>query len=390
MKLLFLTSRFPYPLEKGDKLRAFHLIKSLSKHNEIYLFAVNQKAPEADWLEKLKPYCKAIATGIVTKKDSISSMLNALPDQEMPFQVAYFFRNKVMKELENFCKEHQPEAVFCHLIRMSEYARRINIQPAVIDYMDAFSKGMERMAEHSNLLFKIPVTQEGSRLRRYEKKSFQWFNQHIIISAQDRDHMPIDQRKDIEVIPNGVDFNDYAARQLPKKTDLLFIGNMAYPPNISSAIYLAKKILPALHRLRPETNLLLAGANPVPSVKQLASDKITVSGWIENVQDTFAESKVMVAPMLISIGLQNKILQAMAMKTPCVISRLANNAIGAPENECVLVADHPEEYAEKIIFLLNNPQSATQMAEQAFHFVKQNFDWDKQAQSIQQLLIRKS
>ena len=90
MKLLFLTSRFPYPLEKGDKLRAFHLIKTLSKHADIYLFAINNHEPHADWVNELKPYCKEIKTVVVNRKDSLLSMFRILNKRSMPFQVAFF------------------------------------------------------------------------------------------------------------------------------------------------------------------------------------------------------------------------------------------------------------------------------------------------------------
>ena len=98
MKLLFLTSRFPYPLEKGDKLRAFHLIKTLSAQAEIYLFAINNHEPEEEWLNELRPYCKEIETAVINKKESLISMSKILTKTGIPFQVAYFWNEDVMDQ----------------------------------------------------------------------------------------------------------------------------------------------------------------------------------------------------------------------------------------------------------------------------------------------------
>lgn len=384
MKLLFLTSRFPYPVEKGDKLRAFYFIKHLSRYHDIYLFAINDQLPGEASLNKLQPYCKAIHVETITTLQSVIQMLLATTG-DIPFQVAYFSSERAKKKLKIFVNKYEPEKVFCHLIRMAEYADVVTGSSGTIDYMDAFSKGVERLKEHSVWWKSVPLMMEEKRLKKYESKVFDRFRNHIIISKQDREFINHPQRKAISVIPNGVEFEYYSPRQSEKKYDLLFIGNMAYPPNIEAAMYAAKKILPLVHKQNPNITFLIAGATPVAQVRKLQTDKIKVSGWVDDVPGVFSSSRIMIAPMLISIGLQNKILQAMAMKIPCVISRLANNAIGAPEN-CVLVANHPQEYASQILDLLNDPSKANRMAENAYDFVKLNFDWEKNIAGIKQLI----
>jgi sugar transferase (PEP-CTERM/EpsH1 system associated) len=385
LKILFLTSRFPFPLEKGDKLRAFHFIKSLSRHADIYLFAVNEKKPDEKMMAELSKYCKAIDTGVITKTTSIRSMSKAAFNKRMPFQVAYFYHDSIMKQLNAFVDKHQPDAVFCHLIRMSEYARQLPIHPAMLDYMDTFSLGMDRMLEKSAMLMKLPVKSEASRLKHYEHDIFKHFDQHIIISAQDRDHIPHPENKKIGVVANGVDLEFYKEEKSEKKYDLLFIGNMSYPPNISSAVFAAKEILPELHRLHPHANLLIAGAEPTTKVKQLAGKNIIVSGWVDDVRITFAESRIMIAPMLISIGLQNKILQAMAMRTPCVITSTACNALGATPEEEVLIADDPRTFATQIDRLLNDEVLREKISENAYRYVHAHFDWDRNTDAVLQL-----
>ncbi len=384
MKLLFLTSRFPYPIEKGDKLRAFYFIKYLSRYHDIYLFAINDKEPDAKSIDQLKPFCKAIHIEKINVFQSAFQMINALPGT-IPLQVAYFTNERAKKKLRDFINQHQPEKVFCHLIRMAEYSNEIQSADSLLDYMDAFSKGMERLAKRAAWWKKLFIRIEEKRLKDYESKVFDRFRSHLIISKQDAEFIDHPKKNSITIVPNGVDFNYYAPQKAEKKYDLLFMGNMAYPPNIEAVIFTVNKILPLVKRTFPKIKLMIAGATPTRQVLNLESENVIISGWLEDVRPVFSSSKIMIAPMLISIGLQNKILQAMAMKIPCIISRLANNAIGAPL-DCVCVAEHPEEYAMHITDLLNHLEKATQIAENAFEFVKQNFDWEKNLEKVNRLI----
>ena len=168
------------------------------------------------------------------------------------------------------------------------------------------------------------VNTEHRRLLQYEENIFDCFENKTIISQQDLEHIPHKNNKEIHVIPNGVDFDYFLPQQREKKYDLLFAGNMNYPPNVESVIFIAGKILPVLRKQLPGVKLVIAGANPAKEILQLQSENITVTGWVDDIREYFYQSKIMLAPMLISIGLQNKILQAMAMKTPCIISTMAN------------------------------------------------------------------
>lgn len=385
MKILFLVSRFPFPLEKGDKLRAYHQIRSLSQNHEVLLFAVNDQLVTEEHLQELRPYCSEIFVHRINKINVAWNLTRTFFGSK-PFQVGYFFTPKIQRALDEVVATHKPDAAFCQLIRMAEYVKGHAQIRLTLDYMDVFSKAMERRGEVSSAFMKLPVNMEFKRLLNYEKAAFSQFHQTTIITEQDRDLIPHPDRAKIHVVPNGVDHDFFHPMDKPKKHDLLFMGNMAYPPNVESSSYLVNKILPLVRKKRPGTTVLLAGATPSPEVKALAGDGVEVTGWLDDVRDAFAESRVMLAPMLISVGLQNKILQAMAMKIPVVSSRLANNAIRATENEAVRVAETPQEYADHILDLLENPEKAEKMAEVAFQFVNEKFDWEKVNQRLAEII----
>lgn len=150
---------------------------------------------------------------------------------------------------------------------------------------------------------------------------------------------------------------------------------MSYPPNVKAAKYLATEIIPILIKSHPDIKLLIAGASPTSSVKNLASPNIEVSGWMDNITDAYNNSKIFVAPMEIGTGMQNKILEAMAMKVPCITSELAAVAIGATHKKNILIGKTPEEYANFILELLVDSHLSSSLANSAHSFVQEKYSW---------------
>ncbi len=300
----------------------------------------------------------------------------------IPFQTAYFTSDKGKHQLKNFIQQYQPEAVFCHLLRMGDYFQDVKIENSLLDYMDTFSIGMKRYAESCGWLMRIPAQMEYKRLLKYENKLFNQFKNKIIISKQDQSYIPHSDNLSIQIIPNGVDSDFYRGTATNKKYDLLFIGNLSYAPNIYAIKYAAEMIMPLL----PNNNLAVVGATPTDEIKNLQSNQIDILGWVDDSRSAFNEAKIMIAPMFISIGLQNKILQAMAMEIPCVITSMANNALEAtPESE-VLIADSPEEFKNQINRLLTDENLYHSIKSNARNFILKNFNWTENIEKINMLL----
>ncbi len=388
MKLFVILSRVPYPLEKGDKLRAFNQIKELSKKHQIVLFALNDTKLDEKAMIELKKYCVAISIVKFSKFTIFFNLVRAFFNGK-PLQVGYFYFNKAQKKVDELIAIHKPDHIYCQLIRTSEYIKKYAPIPKTLDYMDVFSKGMERRKSTEPFYMKPFLAMEYRRLKKYESKMFVYFNNKTIISEQDKSFIDHPQKNDIVVVPNGVDVSYFKPIVHKKEFDLLFNGNMNYPPNIESVEYLVEKVMPYVWHKFPNTRLLISGASPNQAVLDLASDRIVVSGWVDDIRLNFAKSKILVAPMQISIGLQNKLLEAMAMQLPCITSSLANNALGAKPGEQILVADTPEQYARHIIDLLQNESKAKQIAMNGYQFVVDSFNWQSTTAILEKLITRK-
>lgn len=389
MKILVILSRVPYPLEKGDKLRAFNQIKELSKKHQIILCALNDTTLDENAMNEMKKYCRAISIVPFSKLTILKNLFRAV-FTGLPLQVGYFYFSKAQKKVDELIQKHQPDHIYCQLIRTSEYARKYKDIPKTLDYMDVFSKGIERRKASGPFYMRPLLYLEYKRLLKYEREIFGYFNNKTIISGQDRSLIPHPENQKIKIIPNGVDTDYFKPVKRTKEFELLFNGNMNYPPNVESAEYLVEKIMPYVWNKMPGARLLISGASPNTKVKELESDKVIVSGWVDDVRENYAKSKILVAPMQISIGLQNKLLEAMAMQIPCITSSLANNALGAKHNDQIMVADKPEQYALQILELLQNEAKANMIAMNGYKFAVNNFNWKSTTAQLEQLFFQKN
>ena len=376
MKIFVLLPRIPWPLEKGDKLRAFNQIKQLAKNNDVVLCALNdKKSNKKEAFKALQPYCISVTFIDINK---ISILLNIAKAffKGLPLQCGYFYNRKAHKKIQSLIKKHKPDMLFGQLLRVAEYIR-YEKTPKSIDYQDVFSMGMKRRKEIAPFYMKPFFNMEYKRLKRYEHDIFNDFDIKTIISEQDRNFIDHHKNNEILIVPNGVDHEYYTPRECEKKYDIVFTGNMAYAPNVNAVEYLANDILPLVWKELPETKLYVAGATPDPRVKKTASDKIIISGWIDDMRNAYAQSKIFIAPMRIGTGLQNKLLEAMSMKLPCITTSLANNPLGAEVGKEILVGNNEQELANHIISLLTDKEKANTMAQNGYDFVRRVYDWSE-------------
>jgi len=374
MKLLVLLPRVPYPLEKGDKLRAYNQIKCLSKNNEIILCALTDRPVHPEAMKNLMPYCKVIYVLKLSKTGILFNLFKAFL-KGIPFQTGYFYNTKIHKKLDQIIEKEKPDHIYCQLLRVAEYMIDQSI-PKTLDYQDVFSKGIERRIHKSPFYLKPLLKLEYKRLLRYENRVFNHFDNKTIISKPDRDFIPHLMRERIHVIPNGVDFSFFKPMIREKDVQLVFTGNMGYPPNVNAAEFLVREILPLVHQKKPGVKVLLAGASPDNRVLALKSDKVEVTGWVDDIRECYARAEIFIAPMQIGTGLQNKLLEAMAMNLPCITSPLANEALHAKNGVEILVGNDPAEYALYILHLLEDKNFSDSIAKEGNKFVRSNYDWE--------------
>ena len=384
MKLFFLLPRVPYPTEKGDKLRAFHQIAHLAKKHEIIICALNEGVLHEDAIPVLSKYATAVHIIPISKSTIFSNIIRALFTGK-PLQVGYYYNKSTEKIIHGLIDKYKPDHIFCQLIRMAEYVKDLPL-PKTLDYQDVFSKGVERRLASSSIFLRPFLKLEYQRMLDSERMAFDRFDNKIIISNPDRELIPHPDREKIVVVANGVDTTFFHPLERDKEYDLVFTGNMSYPPNIHSCEFLVNKILPLVLEKKPGLKVLVAGANPTMRVKVLRSPQVEISGWVPDMREAYAQAKIFIAPMQLGTGLQNKLLEAMAMKIPCITSPLANQALNALPGEEILIGDTPRDYADHIIMLLENPLLANSIAEKGYQFILKKYSWEAETAKIEALI----
>jgi sugar transferase (PEP-CTERM/EpsH1 system associated) len=373
MKLVVLTSRIPYPLEKGDKLRIFHQIKHLSKTHEICLICLNESSDDID-TSVLKELVTELHI-VPLAKWKIPFRLFFAIFHNLPFQVEYFLERKNKKKIEAIIQDFNPNHIYCQLIRTSEYVKDLFQFDKTLDYMDAFSAAAMRRAKTEKGFRKLFWKIENERVKKYERSIYDYFNQHSIITEQDRNLLAIPSNKKISIVPNGVDTGHFENSHISKKYDIVFAGNMNYPPNIAAAIFLVEEILPKLKSQFPNVTLLIAGANPSTEVQNLASDNVTVSGWMNDIREAYCESRVFVAPMFIGAGMQNKILEAMSSELPVITTTLAAEAFKEKNHSNIIEANSNFEFAKAIQYYLLNEGAQVSDGKKNRIYVEEKYSW---------------
>lgn len=377
--LFVILPRIPYPLEKGDKLRAYYLIRGLKEHYHITLFALYREKYDSEVVRQIASIADRYSFFHISLFSVAWNAILALFTGK-PFQVAYFSNSRMKRAIRNAAHESKPDAVLCQLVRTAEFAKGLDTKK-ILDYQDTLSLGMKRRAEKSPRVTSWFYQSEGRRLYRYEKKVSDWFDHTLIITEQDRDALPVHNDR-VHVIPNGVDTLRYQSGDCKKKNQLLFVGNMSYAPNVDAMEYFTNNVLPGVLMPFPATELVIAGAKPHSRIKMLASDNVIVTGWVDDLREYYCRARIFVAPMQIGTGLQNKLLEAMSMGLACITTTLANNAIGATHGKEIWVANSPEEWVAAVAFLLSNRELRDEIAANGKKFVAENYSWNSQIEKL--------
>lgn len=381
MKVAVVLTRIPFPLMKGDKLRAYYQIKELAKQHEVYLFCLNYKDEEEKAKEELLKYCKTIH---IEKLNLFSSLLRVCFSvfSFLPFQTAYYNSPKAKKHFKSFVEKNNIELCYFQFVRLAPFAKKIK-RKKILDFQDTLSMNMKRRADNSGLLQRVLFSIEAKRLARYESKMFEVFDDLTIITDADRKLLKSPRKEEVHIIPNGVAESYFTYPQPKEKPyDILFSGAMSYAPNIDAAEYLIKEIMPLVWEKKPNVKIAIAGGGAPISLQKEANERIIMPGWVDDMKEYYSQTKIFIAPMRIGTGLQNKLLEAMAMNVACITSPLANQALKAKDKEEILIADNAKAYADCIIDLLDNEQLSSKIANAGKDYVFNEYSWENSCEKL--------
>lgn len=374
MDILIVAPRFPWPLEKGDKLRLFHFIRVLSERHNVHLFAICHQQPAPSHLATLNTFCKSITCHHIPEWRIPFNLLYGLFAGH-PLSVAYFTERQGLRKLRSLFQQIKPDVVLGQLARTALYSRSLP-GPRIIDIMDAFSRIAKQQSKHAPWWQRAFFKFEANRLKRFEHNIIHISEYQLFISQRDRDHIDPGHQWPAIVIPNGIDLEYFKKKPSAKaKADIVFIGNLGYFPNVQAARILIDQVMPEVWKTRPATRLLLAGARPDASLCRRLDNRITLMPNPEDIREAYSQGNIFVAALFQGAGLQNKILEAMAMELPVVTTPLVAAGMHPEAMESLIICEDLPAIVHAIDFLLDQPEECMQRAKRGREYVLKNHEW---------------
>lgn len=374
-KLLIITPRFPYPVIGGDRLRIYMLCKHLSKNYSLTLVSLCESKDEMH-IDVPNDVFQNVHRIYLSKHKSILNCLVALPTKT-PLQVAYYKSKKLKQLIDKLANNH--DLVLCHLIRTAQYALDLNTTK-VLEMTDAISLNYMRVQQTKSksglkgFIYKI----EQSRLNVYEKQSAEQFDLNVLVSDIDRDFLfnPTDSAYDKTLVcSNGVDLENFPYQFETSSKTVIFIGNLYSIQNYDAAYWFAENVLPKL-RAHGDFNFKIIGKIRSQQATQLSRfDGTIVTGSVESVVEHALGAIAGVCPVRLAAGIQNKILEYMALGVPAISSSIGYEGLEAQKDKDILLADSEQEYVNHILRLDKDNTYAKHLAENAREYVQAHHSW---------------
>ena len=382
--LLYLVHRLPYPPNKGDKVRSFHLLKHLAAKHRIFLGTFIDDPQDEAYVEKLPEFCAGMHIARLSPKAAKIKSLTGLLGNEA-LTLPYYRDAGLRGWVDKTIREEHIDAAVIFSSAMAQYVEGHTQLPVLVDFVDVDSAKWTQYAPNHRWPMSWIYRREGERLLAFERKVSASTMHSFFVTENEVElflrHAP-ECRDKTSPMCNGVDADffspahdlasPYAADEIP----LVFTGAMDYWPNIDAVKWFAEEMLPKLLQKWPNIRFYIVGRAPTPAVLELAGDWIVVTGTVPDVRPYLRYASVVVAPLRVARGIQNKVLEAMAMEQPVVVARGCGEAVDAVPERDFLLADSVDEHVQQIESLLNSGERRMAMGQAARRQVVARYSWD--------------
>ncbi len=399
--ILFIAHRIPYPPNKGDKIRSYNELKYLAQRHEVDLLCLADEPGDLKYKTDLEVICRRVEVFPLNKQIAkIKGLFSLVFGQTI--SVAYFRQRVMQQQVDCWLQENNYDAIFCFSSTMADYVFRskvfssLSLRPKLImDFCDVDSDKWLQYAAEARFPMNFVYRCENRRLADYERRVYETFDHTVLISTAEANlfqRICPDIGK-LTVIPNGVDYEYFDSQKSKlgdqhKGSSLVFTGAMDYHANIDGVVWFCKEIWPTLKTEFPDLSFYIVGSNPMSEVKELEKiDGVTVTGFVDDIREYYQLADVCVVPLRLARGVQNKVLEAMAMGKAVVTTSKANAGIQAANNEQLQLADTADEFIQAVRSLLKDLPSRGKLGENAREYVVSGYDWNTNLGKLEKLLI---
>jgi sugar transferase (PEP-CTERM/EpsH1 system associated) len=392
VKILYIAHRVPYPPNKGEKIRTFHQIQQLAKNHTIHLCAFVDDPDDVPHVSSLRKYCASVE--VAYRGGSVGNYFHAAVGflRGLPLSISLFHRHALAKKVLQKVTTERFDCIIGSSSLMAQYVSLCSNIPKILDFIDVDSEKWRSYAQRRSFPLSFIYRLEAERLARYEKETAQLSDHCFLVSEEEK---CILQRRvnghPVSVISNGVDIEYFSPSGDVRETSqpaIVFTGVMDYFPNVDAVRYFCRDMLPLVLRTMPTAQFNIVGRNPTRQVRELGKHaNVVVTGAVADVRPYLAQASVSIAPFRLARGVQNKILESMAMGVPVVGTTQAFKGIAATEQHGIRIADDPRSFAQHVLTLLQGDVSLRRQAGfQARRFVERHHRWEDQGANLERLI----
>lgn len=390
-KILFLSHRAPFPPDKGDKIRAFHILRHLTKRHEVWLGAGADDGELGRSLDtaglSFRDVCIAPLSPLRRGWNMIAGLAAGAP-----LSVSRFRHGRLERWIHQVLNEVRPDVVFIYSSAMAQYVVG-RIAPGtrlIIDFVDADVEKWRTYAATARFPMAAVFAREARRLTTFEQRALDAAEAGVVISEIERGLLSTqipEWAGKLSVVGNGVDLDYFApAPGTGDGRSIVFCGRMDYQANVDGAVWFAREIFPRVLWGRPDAVFRIVGACPTAAVRALSAlAGVEVTGAVPDVRPYLREAAVVVAPLRIARGIQNKVLEAMASARPTVVTPQALEGIDAVADQDVLIGADVPGFARAVRNVLQR-RAPPSLGENGRRFVELRHQWDTQLAAFSRLI----
>ena len=385
-EILFLAHRVPWPPDRGDKIRSHHMLQKLMDCAPVHLacFADDEAERQTGWERKSE---LASCEIVLRQKPQWRAGVEALVSGK-PVSLVSFESGALLDHVADVIRTRPVECIFIFSGQMAQFIPADFAGRVVMDFADVDSAKFESYADEGSGSMAWIHRREGRLLRAFEKEVAERADHSLFVSEAEaalfraRSGLSDDR---VQAIGNGIDLDYYEAddaeplKAAPGKPLILFTGQMDYPPNVQAVQSFSNAVMPDILARFPDARFAIVGRAPSAAVRQLdGSNGTVVIGPVDDIRSWIQAADIAVAPLRIARGIQNKVLEAMAMAKPVVASACAAEGIEAVNGEHFLVAGSVADEARLVCELLDNPERARRLGAQAGKLIHAQYSWESQ------------
>lgn len=384
MKILYLSARFPWPPDRGDRLTGYRFIETMARRHAVTLLSFTDGSEPAESTRQLERHCAGVETIQLSRARSWSQAWLGLLSSE-PSQVHFYRSAEMSRKIRTVLAAHGHDAIFVQLFRMAPYVTGIDHSLKVLFLADSLGLALRRSLPFVPAWKTPGVRWEARRVERFEIGATRHFRESWVLSPEEAARLQSIGGQRVRAIRHGVDerlFALPAPESFPETA--VFLGNLGVPHNRDAAIFAAREIWPKVRTRKPEAVLRIAGAGAGPEIRALAAQPgVEIVGYVPDLVDVWRGAGVLLAPLRYSTGIQNKVLEAMAAGIPVVSTPQVLAGIDVAPGVHASSGTDAESLAAAVLDSWANPPLARERAARAREHVRERFTWEESVRRLE-------